>query len=224
MKDIAYRVIADHIRCLTFAITDGACPATRAAATCCAASSAAPCATAGSTWTCTSRSCATWSATLVEQMGDAFPELARPPRQATSSTSPRSSATKRRRFTRRSTAASSCLLKPPNTPPPITMAASRGDDAFKLHDTYGFPIDLTELMAEEQRPHRRHRRIRAADGSSASKRPRRSVPIRRSYWSIVPTTAQRNSSGYSATRPRRRMLLILASFRRLTRRNGLLSS
>ena len=26
----------------------------------------------------------------------------------------------------------------------------RGEDAFKLHDTYGFPIDLTEIMAEEK--------------------------------------------------------------------------
>jgi alanyl-tRNA synthetase len=31
--------------------------------------------------------------------------------------------------------------------PPVAISA---DDAFKLHDTYGFPIDLTRIMAEER--------------------------------------------------------------------------
>src|SRR4028119_2045486 len=35
----------------------------------------------------------------------------------------------------------------PAGPPTVAIAA---EDAFKLHDTYGFPVDLTRIMAEER--------------------------------------------------------------------------
>jgi alanyl-tRNA synthetase len=42
-----------------------------------------------------------------------------------------------------------------------------GDDAFKLYDTYGFPIDLTVEMAEEQGMTVDKARLRRADGRAA---------------------------------------------------------
>ena len=45
-----------------------------------------------------------------------------------------------------------------------------GDDAFFLHDTLGFPIDLTREIAEEREPHRRHRGLRGAHGGAAHAR------------------------------------------------------
>src|ERR671938_1754864 len=38
-------------------------------------------------------------------------------------------------------------LAPPHTTQERTIA---GEDAFRLYDTFGFPIDLTELMARER--------------------------------------------------------------------------
>ena len=47
-----------------------------------------------------------------------------------------------------------------------------GEDAFFLHDTLGFPIDLTREIAEERGRARRPRRLRGAHGASSAPGPR----------------------------------------------------
>ena len=58
--DIAFRVIADHLRMLTFAITDGGLPGNKGRGASCAASSAGRCASAASASSSASRSSVSW--------------------------------------------------------------------------------------------------------------------------------------------------------------------
>jgi len=141
--DMAYRVVADHIRTLTFAITDGAAPGSngrdyvlrrvcRRAVRYGKEKLGAP-----------SMFFNKLVPAVVEGFGDAFPELKKDPQRVQDII-----ATEEKIFTktlangieqfRKDTA----KLKKGDTIP--------GDVCARLMTTFGFPIDLTELMGEEK--------------------------------------------------------------------------
>ena len=138
---MSYRVIADHIRCLTFALTDGAVPdQARGAATSCGGFCGGRCATAGNTSTCTSRSCYKLVPAVVDVARRSLPaaqaetrsrsiEIIREEEESFGRTLDRGIALFEQ-------AADYATRKGHHN-------EIRGEDAFKLHDTYGFPIDLT---------------------------------------------------------------------------------
>jgi alanyl-tRNA synthetase len=137
--DIAFRVIADHLRTLTFALTDGAVPSNEGR---------------GYVLRRILRRAVRFGRqqlelrepfvhklvpVVVDSMGGAFPELKKHPNHVVE------------------------LIKEEEVSFGKTLdrgiqlfdeAASAGaisaEQAFKLHDTYGFPIDLTRIMADER--------------------------------------------------------------------------
>ena len=145
MKDVAYRVVGDHIRTLTFAITDGAMPSNEGR---------------GYVLRRILRRAARYGRqylntpgeeflyklvpTIVSQMGESFPELrAKPDRVAQvireeeasfNKTLDRGIALFEAEAQRMKVSGSKVLP---------------GAVAFELYATFGFPVDLTELMARE---------------------------------------------------------------------------
>ncbi|RME40720.1 MAG: hypothetical protein D6788_02755, partial [Planctomycetota bacterium] len=152
MIDVSYRVIADHLRCLVFAITDGAMPGNEGR---------------GYVLRRILRRAVRYGRQymnrkepflcdlvhpLVAHMGDAFPELRDSPIHG------RHNPDRVAEIIRDEEAS---FLKTLDRGMKLFEDAARrareknegrisGEDAFKLHDTYGFPIDLTQQMAEEQ--------------------------------------------------------------------------
>ena len=159
LKDTAYRVIADHIRTLTFALTDGAHAGNEGRGyVSCAASCGGPSATAGSTSARREPFLHKLVPAVVEHMGDAFPELKRDPEKVAATILRRGGelppdAGPRHR---------SCSTRPPRTRAKRRQGRSARKDAFELHDTYGFFIDITEQMAAEAGLTRRSGRLRAS--------------------------------------------------------------
>ncbi len=173
-SDIAFRVIADHVRCLTFALTDGAVPSNEGR---------------GYVLRRILRRAARFGRqqlglrepfmhrlvpVIVDSMGGAFPELKSNPRRVeeivgdeevsfgrtldrgielfeqavdrvrVSTLGDRNGTSPRPNFT---TNLASHQGKVLSIEPGGMIPA---EAAFKLHDTYGFPIDLTRIMAEER--------------------------------------------------------------------------
>ncbi|MBL8763682.1 MAG: alanine--tRNA ligase [Phycisphaerae bacterium] len=140
--DTAFRVIADHVRTLTFALTDGAVPSNEGR---------------GYVLRRILRRAVRYGRQMlglrtgflsrlvpvvVERMGQAFPELRKDPDRVVRTVHDEEESfgkTLDRGLKLFDEAAARATLR--------SIAA---EDAFRLHDTYGFPIDLTCLMATER--------------------------------------------------------------------------
>jgi len=145
LRDVAYRVVADHIRCLTFAITDGAFPDREGR---------------GFVLRRILRRAVRYGwqylgmhepflyrlvPVVVDVMGDAFPELKSSPQEVAQVIREEEESFGRtldRGLALFEEAAEQAVRK--------HHGRIAGADAFRLHDTFGFPIDLTQIMAAER--------------------------------------------------------------------------
>src|SRR6266481_5734498 len=140
--DIAFRVIADHIRALSFAIADGIIPSNegrgyvlrrvlRRAVRC------------GRTLDFHEPFFFKLVDVVAQTMGDVFPEV-RAKQEANEET------IRREEETFNKTLDKGTELFEREVACAESRAQISGEFAFKLYDTYGFPLDLTELMARER--------------------------------------------------------------------------
>jgi alanyl-tRNA synthetase len=140
--DVAYRVIADHIRCLSVAITDGARPSNEGRGYVLRRILRRAVRHAHQTLGVKGPLLHMLVPSVVESLGNAFPELSTKMNSVEPIIREEEEAflkTLDRGIELFNDAAQRATNK--------TIAA---DDAFQLHDTFGFPIDLTRVMAEER--------------------------------------------------------------------------
>ena len=142
--DIAYRVIADHIRCLTLALTDGASPSNEGRGYVLRRILRRAVRHGHQTLGVRGPFLKDLVPAVVASLGGAFPELAPAAKrvaQLIEEEEVQFGRTLERGLALFADAAAR-VKKAGGT----QIAA---DDAFRLHDTSGFPIDLTQVMAEE---------------------------------------------------------------------------
>ena len=140
--DIAYRVIADHIRCLTVAITDGATPSNEGRGYVLRRILRRAVRHGHQTLGVKGAWLHALVPTVVESLGGAFPELTKNPKRVAQVIREEEEAFLKTLDRGLELFNHACGF--------ASNGKVRAEDAFKLHDTYGFPIDLTRVMAEER--------------------------------------------------------------------------
>jgi len=140
--DTAYRVIADHIRTLTFAITDGAMPSNVGRGYVLRRILRRAVRYGRQMLNARSGFFAQLVPVVVDRFGEAFPELRRDPARVASIILEEEES-----FGRTLDRGIKLFEKVAGEARSRTIG---GSDAFRLYDTFGFPIDLTVLMAQER--------------------------------------------------------------------------
>ncbi len=149
-RDIAFRVVADHIRCLTFALTDGAIPSNEGRGYVLRRILRRAVRFGRQTLELREPFLHRLVPVIVNSMGEAFPELKTHPDAVAKLIAGEEESFSRtldrglELFAIAARDARGQTLTQANDRPIVSAA-----NAFKLHDTYGFPIDLTEVMARE---------------------------------------------------------------------------
>ncbi len=108
-------------------------------------------------------------------------------------------------------------------------AAIGGDDAFRLYDTYGFPLDLTQMIARErgqavdaegferalEQQRQRSRAVHAKDRATVSESAAVHVRPESGEWVTIDPAGSQHWIGYEATRAETRLLAFRRSVDRL---------
>lgn len=144
--DTAYRVVADHVRTLTFAIADGAPPNNEGRGYVVRRVLRRGCRYARKYFaTDIGEFFSKIVPTLVEQMGDVFPEIKKKQAEVMNILDEEEEA-----FAKTLDRGEHQFEKYAQEAKKIDSTKLPGTDVWRLYDTFGFPMDLTQLMAEER--------------------------------------------------------------------------
>ncbi|MCA9255979.1 MAG: alanine--tRNA ligase, partial [Phycisphaerales bacterium] len=150
MRDVTYRVIADHIRTLTFALTDGATPSNEGRGYVLRRILRRAVRYGRQYFNMTRPFLCELVPVVTETMAGAFPELKTAHGDKNVDRVSEIIRDEEASFGKTLDRGIALFEDAAAYASKHHHGRISGEDAFKMHDTFGFPIDLTELMAEER--------------------------------------------------------------------------